>query len=721
VLKINRLGKMFLSDWRGYLVAVGAVALASFLKYLAQPNVIPADVPILYLLAIVPTAIFFGLGSAILVCILSLLAYDYFFIPPLYTLGPRTVSDAPILLIFLFVGVLFSLLASNLRQKNILARREISARQKSEAELVEYKHHLEDQVKQRTTSLEKANLDLEAEIAEHKKTEEALKESESKANAMIEYAPTAIFEFDYRGPRFLSVNNAVSSLSGYSREELLGINPLDLMDGDNRELFAERIKRQLAGEKIDDFVDYRIKKKNGSIAYFTFQVTLLKDNPHIAFVIGHDITQRRKTEQEILRINRQLRAISDCNQAIVRATDEQVLSTSVCRILCEVVGYRMAWVGRIEHDEAKSVLPVAWFGEDNGYLASANITWADTERGRGPTGIAARTGKTDFCQNFLTESKATPWREEALKRGFRSSIAIPLHIGNGLVSAILTLYAGEPYGFTAAEVELLEELAGDLVFGIEALRTKKDRDRAEEELKNYAAGVENANKELETANQELEAFSYSVSHDLRAPLRGINGFSAALLEEYADKLDDRGREYLNNVRESSQTMGQLIDDLLNLSRINRVEMSVGEVDLSEIVSLIAEDLKKSQPDRKAEFVISSGVTVVADSNLIISMLRNLFENAWKFTGKRELTQIEFGVLKDRTPQVYYVKDNGIGFDMRYSDKLFRPFSRLHSQNEYSGTGIGLANVQRIINRHGGKVWAEGEVNKGATFYFTFEK
>jgi K+-sensing histidine kinase KdpD len=595
-------GKMSFPDWWGYPTAFALVALATWLKYLAEPKIIPADVPILYLLAIVPTAIFFGFGPSILVCLLSVIAYDYFFIAPEHQFTV-SITEAPILGIFLAVGLLFSYLASNMRQKNRVANQEIAERKRSEAELVKYRDHLEDLVKQRTTNLEKANQELAAEIAEHQKTEAALKESEARANALI----------------------------------------------------------------------------------------------------------------------KQLRAISDCNQAIVRATDEQILSTSVCRILCEVVGYRMAWVGLIERDQAKTVRPAACFGEYQGYLDSANITWADTERGRGPTGTAARTGKTDFCQDFLTEAKTAPWREEALKRGFRSSIAVPLRYSHGPVFAVLTLYSAEPAGFTAGEVKLLEELAGDLAFGIETVRTKKERDRAEAELQNYAARVANTNRELAAANQELEAFSYSVSHDLRAPLRGINGFSSALSEEYADKLDERGQEYLENIRESSRTMGQLIDDLLNLSRINRTEMSVGEVNLSEIVSVIAEDLQKYQPDRKAEIRIAPGVTAAADTTLVTAMLRNLLENAWKFTAKRAPARIEFGLLEDQTPPVYYIKDNGIGFDMQYADKLFKPFSRLHSQNEYTGTGIGLANVQRIINRHGGKVWAEGEIDQGAAFYFTLEK
>ena len=223
---------------------------------------------------------------------------------------------------------------------------------------------------------------------------------------------------------------------------------------------------------------------------------------------------------------------------------------------------------------------------------------------------------------------------------------------------------------------------------------------------------------MKHANKELESFSYSVSHDLRAPLRGIDGFSNALLEDYGDKLDENAQDYLNRIRKSSHLMSQLIDGMLQISRISRVDMHLDKVDLSAIVRPIVEEMKQSKPERNAEFAISPEIVVIGDKVLLEALMRNLLENAWKFTAKCQQTMIEFGMtLKENLP-VYYVRDNGIGFDMKYGDKLFIPFSRLHSRDDFPGTGIGLANVQRIIHRHGGRIWAEGEVGKGATFYFT---
>jgi len=224
--------------------------------------------------------------------------------------------------------------------------------------------------------------------------------------------------------------------------------------------------------------------------------------------------------------------------------------------------------------------------------------------------------------------------------------------------------------------------------------------------------------QLEAANRELEAFSYSVSHDLRAPLRGIDGFSQALLEDYADTLDDQGRDYLRRVRSATQRMAGLIDDLLNLSRITRGELRREAVDLSAQARSVAEQLRQAQPERQVEFHIADGLTAEGDPRLLRIALENLLGNAWKFTGKTDPAVIEFGLRRERGEAIYFVRDNGAGFDMAYAGKLFGAFQRLHDVREFEGTGIGLATVQRIIRRHGGRVWAEGESGHGATFHFT---
>ena len=233
------------------------------------------------------------------------------------------------------------------------------------------------------------------------------------------------------------------------------------------------------------------------------------------------------------------------------------------------------------------------------------------------------------------------------------------------------------------------------------------------------ARVEQRTAELVVANKDLEAFTYSVAHDLRSPLRALSGYSAALIEDYGDRLDETGRGFLERIQAASERMGELIDDLLTLSRVSRAEMSLGPVDLSAEVAAIAGELQAREPGRRVRFAIDDGVWVTADRTLIRTVLQNLVENAWKFTAKRDGATIEFGTTAAEGAGVCcYVRDNGAGFDPAFVGKLFQPFQRLHAVTEFPGTGIGLASVQRIIERHGGRTWAEGAVGRGATFYFT---
>lgn len=256
-----------------------------------------------------------------------------------------------------------------------------------------------------------------------------------------------------------------------------------------------------------------------------------------------------------------------------------------------------------------------------------------------------------------------------------------------------------------------------------AIEDVTERHRAEDALRlqndELEARVRERTGQLEAANREMEAFCYSVSHDLRAPLRAIDGFAQELLQSYADRVDDRGRHYLTRVRASSQRMAVLIDDLLQLSRLSRVEMRHEAVDLSALATAVVADLRHLHPDRQVTFAAQLGVTARGDAGLLRVALENLLGNAWKFTSKKPGATIEFGrgVEIDGVSS-FVVRDDGAGFDPAYGDKLFGAFQRLHRAADFDGTGIGLATVQRIVRRHGGRIWAHGEVDRGASFHFT---
>jgi PAS domain S-box-containing protein len=316
-------------------------------------------------------------------------------------------------------------------------------------------------------------------------------------------------------------------------------------------------------------------------------------------------------------------------------------------------------------------------------------------------------------QNFRTIQS---WRES----GLLACAERCLETGEPqrLVISITTTFGKE----VSLETRLARFMAREEPHLLLTFNDVTDRARAARDLRQYAA-------QLEAANEELEAFAYSVSHDLRAPLRGMDGFSQALLEDYGEKLDATGKDYARRVRAASQRMGRLIDDILQLSRVTRRELEQERVELSGLVRATAEDLQKREPERRVTFAIEDGVVAEGDAHLLSLALENLLGNAWKFTQGEPEARIEFGMVRNAACEapneeleddanVCFVRDNGAGFEMAYAGKLFQPFQRLHSAAEFSGTGIGLATVQRIVRRHGGRAWAKGAMGEGAVLYFT---
>jgi len=429
----------------------------------------------------------------------------------------------------------------------------------------------------------------------------------------------------------------------------------------------------------------------------------------------------REGVQEHLRLLARARKVTaDCNRIVAHASDELQLLTASCKVFVAAGGYKMAWVGMAREDEAQTIEPVASSGDDNAeYLGLVRPTWGDNPRGQGPTARAFRSGIAQMAQRIRGNPEIMFWRDEALARGYESLAALPL-VFEGKVLAVVVLYSAQPDSFSHDELDLLREAAQDIAYGLNSLRVRAAREHAEAELQRLYAELETRVAErtaqLTEANAELESFSYSVSHDLRAPLRHVAGFSSLLLAR-AGEFDADMATQLRAIARAATKMEALINDLLALSRTNRAELAIMNVDLAPLVRDLRLELEHGAPGRNIDWRIGSLGAVRADPRLLRVALTNLLGNAIKFTQGRDPAVIE--VSSDQGAEgevVLRVRDNGAGFDMRYAGKLFGVFQRMHREDEFEGTGVGLAIVQRVVRRVGGRIWAEAEEGKGATFH-----
>ncbi|MDD4938627.1 MAG: PAS domain S-box protein [Candidatus Omnitrophica bacterium] len=320
-------------------------------------------------------------------------------------------------------------------------------------------------------------------VTERKKSEKALEDAERKYRELVKYAPAGIYEIDLRKKRFISVNDAMLQMLGFSREELVGLDPLSILDPESQEHFQKRIKQWLKGEEPDKLVEYKMRAKDGHYLDAALEVSFTTNGsskPLSATIVCHDVTEQKKAEKKLKQLNRTLKAMSDSNQAMMRAEDELKYLEEICKIIVQDCGHFMVWVGFIGTDEAKAVRPVAQAGFEENYLKTVNIA-LETERGLGPTGMAIRSRRPYICKNILTDPNFAPWREEALKRGYASSIALPLISANKVLGAI-NIYSREADPFSEQEVQLLSELSDDMAYGITAIRLRIEHAKAEDAL-----------------------------------------------------------------------------------------------------------------------------------------------------------------------------------------------------------------------------------------------
>lgn len=426
-----------------------------------------------------------------------------------------------------------------------------------------------------------------------------------------------------------------------------------------------------------------------------------------------------ESEARIQKLNRRYAVLSETNQAIVHIDQRGLLFETVCRIAVARGGFTLAWIGMTDISSG-DVVPVAWSGAGPEWFARTGKFSLRGPR-RTPAEIALGEGRIYLCNDVQADPALEAIRDSLHQAGLQAAAACPLYMGQHVVG-VLTLFAAEKNYFDDSLRDLVAEVATDVSFALENYEKEEIRRQTEEELRRLNSDLEDTiqarTAELVAANTELEAFNYSVSHDLRAPLAAINGFSSIVLKKSEGQLDEASRGLLKRVLINAERMSRLIDDLLSLARASRQPMQTCECDLSELALSVVDNLRQADVGRKVDVSITPGLRVHADPGLMRILLENLIGNAWKFTAHTAQPCIVIGSERHEGETAYFVRDNGAGFDMAHAAKLFTPFQRMHRLDEFEGSGIGLSIVQRIVGRHQGRIWAEATPGEGATLRFT---
>jgi PAS domain S-box-containing protein len=522
----------------------------------------------------------------------------------------------------------------------------------------------EEEVRRLNENLEKRvaerTAQLEATLGEHERAEEVVRESEERYRAVVEEAAEGILLVDVNTKRILDANAAYQNLLGYIDKEILGLTLYDMVpySQEDMDCYVERVleqRRYISGER-------RHRRKDGSLVSVEVSANVISYGGHEAIcIVVRDITERKQTEEVRSRL-----------AAIVDSSDDAIIGKTLEGIITN-------W-----NRGAEKIY---------GYSAEEAV-------GR-PISMLVPAYLPDEIPEIL--------KKISLGEGIIHYETVRVTKGGKRLDVSLT-------------ISPIKDSQGNIVGASTIARNITERKQAEEEIRllneQLEQRVRQRTAQLEEANKELESFSYSVSHDLRAPLRHIGGFAELLQKKAASTLDEAGQRYLETILDSAKHAGVLIDNLLTFSRMGRAELHRADVDMNRLVRQVLDDLKLETAGRSIDWKIGELPEVQGDPSMLQLVMTNLLSNAVKYTHNRDEAVIEVGSKSDGDEAVFFVSDNGVGFDMQYVDKLFGVFQRLHHAEEFEGTGIGLANVQRIVNRHGGRTWAEGSVGSGATFYFS---
>lgn len=542
-----------------------------------------------------------------------------------------------------------------------------------------------------------------------KSREEELRRSEERFRTFAD----STYDWEtWRAPdgRYLYVSPSCERITGYGREEFVADPSLvaRIVHPDDQAAAAKHFLEDFGSQEVIH-LDFRIITKAGEERFISHycQGVFGKNGEWLGRrASNRDISIRKRAEIELRRVNRALKVLGESSQAMARATEERGFLAEVSRMLVAVGGYRLAWIGFAQEDERKSVVPVAQAGFEEGYLDAIEITWAETQRGRGPTGKAIRTGRPAICKNILRDPQFVPWREEAVRRGYGSSIALPIRMSGKVVGA-LNIYAKEPDAFDAEEVNLLEELAGDLSYGLTALRDKSEKEQAEEAL------VKSSNK--------IKMFAYSVSHDLKNPAIAVFGLAKRLNRYSKDKLDERGRIYCDQILKGAEHIASLVDKINLYIKTKEVPISIEKVKLKDVVNSVKEEFAPQITGRQIRWLEPEMIPEVqADRTAMVRVLRNLVDNALKYGG-HDLSEIRISYRESEDSHILSVEDDGIGLKDEDAKTLFGPFKRRRGAGEVEGSGLGLAIVKEIAEQHKGRVWLDPAIKKGAAFHVSISK
>ncbi len=592
--------------------------------------------------------------------------------------------------------------------------------------IVEMQHRLEGQVNWLDTSKIPMHdpdgnvigvIGVSSDVTDRKLAEESLMKSENKFRTMVETIPLAIHLTTGLEQVSEYINPKMVELFGYTIEDIPTVAqwwPLAYPDDSYRKKVSEEWndKVRLAIEKQSSIepMEVLVNCKDGSKKYVSWgYITHGEKN----YSFGLDLTARKKAEDDLRKHSMRLQNLHMIDQAILQAIEspESVVQTAIQHVR-DLLQCQRASVGILDL-EKKAIQVYAADVEGNSIIQTGKIL---TEEVYGIFDIL-RSNKMEIVEDLSNPASASVLNTILQHEGVQASVNVAL-VSALEIYGVLNVGWEKARNITLEEIEIVGEVANQITIAIEKARLLQ-------ETKGYAAElekrVEDRTAQLLVVNKELEAFSYSVSHDLRAPLRHISGFADMLANDSKAQLPEKSLHYLDVINNSARKMGTLIDDLLSFSRTGRTEMRKSNFKMNNLVEEVLGQEKISNPDRTIRWNIANLPLVFGDYNLLRQVWANYIENAIKYTRTRETAEIRIDFAAEKEEYIFSISDNGVGFDMQYATKLFGVFQRLHSSDEFEGTGIGLANMQRIVTRHGGRTWAEAKLNMGATFYFTLPK